>query len=453
MKGRNQAPSGGGPVGYQPPSYPEAEQSVLGAILVRPEVLDELVGQIGEEDFYREAHAKIFHAMMDLYKNNFPVDLVTVNTYLKEAGQLEGVGGPVFLAGLSEQVGFATNALYYSKIVRKKSLLRRLLDVTQEVAGACLAKVEDVDAFIDEAEEKIFRLKSSSDDGQEVFTLDDLIAREQRRIEDIYNRKQEVLGIPSGLIDLDRITSGWQNSDLIILAARPSMGKTALALNMSHYAAKVWNVPTVFFSMEQSKEQLGQRLMASTNEINAARLRSAKMEGEEWARFWNVDALENIPLFLIEKQAMSILEIRSRARRLVLRQKIGLIIVDYLQLAVQPGAKSREQEIGGISRALKALAKELNVPVIALSQLNRDLEKRQDKRPILSDLRESGSIEQDADVVAFIYRDEVYRADSKDKGVAEIIVAKQRNGPTGWLMAVYGKEYMKFDNYVGDKET
>ena len=440
------------PAGYTPPANLEAEQSVLGAILVRPEVLDEVSDLLVADDFYKEAHGRIYKAMLDLYGKNDPVDLVTVCALLKERSQLEGVGGAVFLAGLSEEVGFAVNAPYYAKLVRQKAMLRRLLDATQEIAGACLAPVDDADVFIDQAESKIFQIKESREI-QAAYSLDDLVPEEVSRIEKIFERKREILGISSGFVDLDRLTSGWQNGDLIILAARPSHGKTALSLNMAYHAARHSQAPTAFFSMEQPKEQLVQRLLASVGQINASRLRAARMESQEWERFYQVDdKLRGVPIHIIDKPALTSLEIRSQARRLKSKQGIGLVVVDYLQLARDPKAKSREQEVGGISRSLKALAKELNLPVIALCQLNREVEKRPNRRPVLSDLRESGSIELDADLVLFIYRDELYREDSKDKGIAEVRLAKHRNGPTGLVNLAYRKEFMLFQNYVQKDE-
>jgi replicative DNA helicase len=440
------------PAGYTPPANLEAEQSVLGAILVRPEVLDEVTDLLVTDDFYKEAHGRIYKTMLDLYGKNDPVDLVTVCALLKERSQLEGVGGAVFLAGLSEEVGFAVNAPYYAKLVRQKAMLRRLLDATQEIAGACLAPVDDAEVFIDQAESKIFLIKESREI-QAAYSLDDLVPEEVSRIEKIFERKREILGIPSGFVDLDRLTSGWQNGDLIILAARPSHGKTALSLNMAYHAARHCQVPTAFFSMEQPKEQLVQRLLASVGQINASRLRAARMESQEWERFYQVDdKLRGVPIHIIDKPALTSLEIRSQARRLKSKQGIGLVVVDYLQLARDPKAKSREQEVGGISRSLKALAKELNLPVIALCQLNREVEKRPNRRPVLSDLRESGSIELDADLVLFIYRDELYREDSKDKGIAEVRLAKHRNGPTGLINLAYRKEFMLFQNYA-QKDT
>ena len=440
------------PAGYTPPANLEAEQSVLGAILVRPEVLDEVSDLLVADDFYKEAHGRIYKTMLDLYGKNDPVDLVTVCALLKERSQLEGVGGAVFLAGLSEEVGFAVNAPYYAKLVRQKAMLRRLLDATQEIAGACLAPVDDAEVFIDQAESKIFQIKESREI-QAAYSLDDLVPEEVSRIEKIFERKREILGIPSGFVDLDRLTGGWQNGDLIILAARPSHGKTALSLNMAYHAARHSQVPTAFFSLEQPKEQLVQRLLASVGQINASRLRAARMESQEWERFYQVDdKLRGVPIHIIDKPALTSLEIRSQARRLKSKQGIGLVVVDYLQLARDPKAKSREQEVGGISRSLKALAKELNLPVMALCQLNREVEKRPNRRPVLSDLRESGSIELDADLVLFIYRDELYREDSKDKGIAEVRLAKHRNGPTGLVNLAYRKEFMLFQNYA-QKDT
>ena len=435
------------PRAYTPPANLEAEQSVLGAILVRPAVLDELVGQLHETDFYREAHSRIFHAMLDLYDANFPVDLVSVCAYLKDRNQLEGVGGPVYLAGLSEAVGFATNALYYAKIVREKAVLRRLLDASQEIASACLAPVENVAEFVAQAEIKISG--AMEDRGGREFSLGELVPPEVQRVEALHEHRDQILGVPSGFTDLDRLTAGFQKSDLIILAARPSMGKTALALNIAHNAATAKTpVPVAFFSIEMSKEQLVRRLFASEGRIDASRLRTGRMQAEEWAKL-NMAAgdLLDAPIYIIDRATVTSLEIKAQARRMKSRHGIGLVVVDYLQLMRDPRAKSREQEIARIASDLKAMAKELDVPVLALSQLNRDVEKRPNRRPKLSDLRESGALEQDADVVIFIYREEVYKKDSLDKGIAEVDVAKQRNGPVGLIKLTYLAEYTRFENY------
>ena len=437
---------------YTPPASLEAECACLGSLFIRPELMDEAVELLTPEDFYQIKHGKIFFAMTDLYGIEEPVDQVTVTQYLKDRGQLEGCGGPVYLAALSEAVGFATNFQAYAKTVRDKSRLRHLLNATQEIAGACFAPVDNVDEFIEAAEEKIYQIK----DGQEVqavYVEADIVPPAVERLEKIWQAKKgEVLGVPSGLTDLDAITGGWQNGDLILVGARPSMGKTALALNSFAYAAARAGIPVAFFSMEQPKEQLVQRQLASVGGINAYHLRSARLDGNGWARLQTAAGeLLDLPIFIIDKPALSSLAIRSMARRLKSRQNIGLVIVDYLQLAKFKGARSREQEISEISGSFKALAKELYLPVIALSQLNRNLEARPNKRPQLADMRESGAIEQDADVVLLLYRDEIYREDSPDKGIAEIQVAKQRNGPTGRIKATYRKEFMRFDDWTEER--
>ncbi len=442
------------PPTFHPPASPEAEQSVLGAILVRPDVLDELCDKLVPEDFYREAHGRIYMVMLGLYNQEIPVDLVTVTAKLDDVGWLDGVGGAVFLAGLSEQVGFATNALYYAEIVRDKARLRRLLDTTQEIAAGCLAPVENVAEYLDAAEEKIFQIKDQDSHAQAVYTEAEVVPAEIQRLEQIYERKKEVLGVPSGLIDLDAITGGWQNGDLILLAGRPSMGKTALALNNILYYPATQGTPGVFFSMEQPKEQLVQRQLASVGSINSYWMRSNRMDGEDWSRLHAAAGeLMGLPIFFIDRAALATLEIRAITRRLRSRQKIELVVIDYLQLAKAKGSQSREQEVARVSGSLKALAKELFMPVIALAQLSRKVEERNNKRPMLADLRESGSLEQDADVVIFLYRDEVYYPEtSKYKGIAECHVAKHRNGPTGRIKLTYLPEYMRFGNHSPEME-
>jgi replicative DNA helicase len=439
------------PVGYTPPANPEAEQSVLGAILVRPEVMDRIADVIGPEDFYREAHGRIFRAMLDLYGRSEPVDLVTVNSLLKERGQLEGVGGPAFLAGLSEQVGFATNVEYYANLVKDKAVLRRLLDCTQEIAAACLAPVEDVAEFLDAAEHKVFQVAEAKV-RPGFIPISALVDDEIATLEAIWGRKDGALtGVTSGFSDLDSYTAGFQASDLIILAARPSMGKTALALNIAFNAAYKSKppVPVAFFSLEMSKEQLVRRLLSAEGRVDASQIRRAAfLTGDEWRRLQEAAGiLLDCPIYIDDTPAATVLDIRAKSRRLKADGKLGLIIIDYLQL-MQGRAElsSREQQISEISRSLKGLAKELNVPVIALSQLSREPEKREKKRPQLSDLRESGAIEQDADVVMFIYRDEVYRKDSQDKGIAEVILGKQRNGPIGTIKLHFESKFTRFDD-------
>jgi replicative DNA helicase len=452
---RMAAVEGPPPVGATPPANPEAEQSVLGAILVRPAVLDLVADLLEPEDFYREVHGRIYQAMLDLYRRGEPVDLVTVTALLKERGQLEGVGGPVFLAGLSEQVGFATNADYYARLVHDKAVLRRLLTCTQEIAGACLSPVEDVAEFLDSAEQRVFEVAESK--VRPGFQpLGALVESEIATLEAIWHReKGRITGVPSGFSDLDNLTAGFQPSDLIIVAARPSMGKTALALNIAYNAAYQAQVPVAFFSLEMAKEQLVRRLLSSIGEVDASHLRRAFLSTMEWANLQTAAGyLLDCPVFIDDTPAATVLDIRAKARRLKAEGKLGLVIVDYLQLMRgRADAPSREQEISEISRSLKALAKELKVPVIALSQLSRKVEDRDksNKRPILSDLRESGAIEQDADVVIFIYRDELYREDSPDKGTAEVIIGKQRNGPTGKLKLSFRDKFTRFDNLAREE--
>jgi replicative DNA helicase len=441
------------PAGYTPPANPEAEQSVLGAILVRPEALDRIADLIAPEDFYREAHGRIFQAMLDLYGRGEPVDLVTVTALLRERGQLESVGGPVFLAGLSEQVGFAVNAEYYAHLVHDKAVLRRLLDTTQEIASACLAPVENVAEFLDEAEHKIFQVAEAKV-RLGISPLSALVDTEIATLEAIWGRKDGALtGVTSGFTDLDNYTAGFQASDLIILAARPSMGKTALALNIAFNAAYKSSppVPVAFFSLEMSKEQLVRRLLSSVGEVDASRIRQTSfLTGQEWTKIQEAAGLlVDCPIYIDDTPAATVLDIRAKSRRLKADGKLGLIIIDYLQLMQgRVEAPSREQQISEISRSLKALAKQLAVPVLALSQLSREPEKRGEhlKRPQLSDLRESGAIEQDADVVLFIYRDEVYRKDSQDKGVAEVIIGKQRNGSIGTVKMSFRDKFTRFDD-------
>jgi replicative DNA helicase len=426
-----------------PPHSLEAEQALLGAILLRPEVLDEIIDLVAPEDFYRDGHAKSFRAIRFLYNNNTPVDLVTLCQQLADVGWLEKAGGAVYLAELSEHVGTAANAAHYAKTIKEKAILRRLIDVSQGIIAKCLGNVEGAGDLIGQAEEEIYQIR----DGREstvVYSLDEIVPPEVEHIEQLFDRKNEILGVPSGFDDLDSLTGGWQPSDLIILAARPSHGKTAMALNMSHHAAADQGEPVLFVSLEQPKEQLVQRLIASTGMINAHKMRHGRLSQPEWDKFSNASAeLLDVPLFIVDKPALSLTEIRAIARREVKRHGIKMVIVDYLQLVREAKTRNREQEVGNISRGLKALAKELMIPVVALCQLSREVEKRPGKVPQLSDLRESGSIEQDADVVVFIFRGELYK-DSAEKGRADILLSKQRNGPTGHLALAYLEEYMAF---------
>jgi replicative DNA helicase len=450
------APKGGGtvppdgppPPGLTPPANLEAEQSVLGAILLRAEALDQVADLLTPEDFYRSGHGHIFQAMLTLWNRGEPVDLVTVTAILKERGQLEGVGGPVFLAALSEHVGTAANAAYYAKLVHEKAVLRRLLACSQNITQACLSPVENVEQFLDQAEAEVFKVAESKI-RLGFQPLNRLVLAEVETLEAIWHREQgRITGVPSGFPDLDKLTAGFQEGDLIIIAARPSMGKTALALNIAFNAAYDARVPVAFFSLEMSKEQLVRRLLSTVGEIDASNLRRAFLTNDEWRKLQNAASfLMECPVYIDDAAASMVLEVRSKARRLKAEGKLGLVIVDYLQLMRGvSNASGREQEISEISRSLKALAKELHVPVIALSQLSRKVEDRKPKIPELSDLRESGAIEQDADVIMFIYRDEVYNEASPEKGQARILLKKQRNGPTGEFKLAFRGLYTKFDS-------
>ncbi len=456
------APKGGAPAGPEgplppgltPPANLEAEQSVLGAVLLRAQALDQVADLLSPEDFYRSGHGNIFQAMLDLWGKGEPVDLVTVTALLKERGRLEDVGGPVFMAALSEHVGTAANAAYYAKLVHEKSVLRRLLACCQNITQACLSPVEDVEAFLDKAEADIFKVAESKIRFG-FQPLSSLVETEVATLEAIWHRDQgRITGVPSGFPDLDSLTAGFQPGDLIIIAARPSMGKTALALNIAFNAAYQAQVPVAFFSLEMSKEQLVRRLLSNVGEIDASHLRRAFLTNDEWKKLQEAASfLLECPIYIDDSPAAAVLEVRSKARRLKAEDKLGLLVVDYLQLMRgRSDAPSREQEISDISRSLKALAKELSIPVIALSQLSRKVEERPRKEPQLADLRESGAIEQDADVILFIYRDEVYNDTSPEKGQARILLKKQRNGPTGEFKLAFRGLYTRFDSFEPDEQ-
>ncbi len=435
--------------GLTPPANLEAEQAVLGAILLRAQALDQVADLLAPEDYYRSGHGQIFRAMLDLWGRGEPVDLVTVTALLKERGQLEGVGGPVFLAALSEHVGTAANAAYYAKMVHEKAVLRRLLECTQNITQACLAPVENVEQFLDDAESQILQV-AESNIRFGFQPLGSLVDKEVQNLEEIWHReKGRITGVPSGFPDLDNLTAGFQPGDLIIIAARPSMGKTALALNIAFNTAYQGRVPVGFFSLEMSKEQLVRRLLSTVGEIDASHLRRAFLTNDEWQKLQEAASfLLECPIYIDDSPTATVLEVRSKARRLRSENKLGMLVVDYLQLMRgRADAHSREQEISDISRSLKGLARELQVPVIALSQLSREVEKRPRKEPQLADLRESGAIEQDADVILFIYRDEVYNENSPEKGQARILLKKQRNGPTGEFRLAFRGLYTRFDSF------
>ncbi len=432
-----------------PPQHIEAEESLLSAILVDNTALLEVVETLTPSDFYRTAHQKIFAAMSDLFERGEPVDVVTLNNSLKEKGQLEVVGGPAYLARLLDAVPLAVNAQHYARIVHDKAVLRRLIEKSNAIAKRCFQEQGGAEDIIDFAEASIFEVTEKKA-RQAFYPLSKLIDSNIDFLEEKQKNKSLVTGVPTGFSHIDNLTSGLQNSDLIILAARPSMGKTALALNIARNAAVDAGVPVAIFSLEMSKEQLSLRLLCAEARIDSSRLRSGFFSMEDWERLTDAaGVLSAAPIFIDDSPSLSAMEVRAKARRLKMDKNIGLIIIDYLQLMQARGsAERRDLEISEISRSLKALAKEINLPVVALSQLNRMLEQRNDRRPRLSDLRESGALEQDADVVAFIYRDEVYNKEENNphKGTAEIILAKQRNGPIGEVRLTFLSVYTRFEN-------
>ncbi len=430
-----------------PPQFLEGERAILGGLLLDNDALPKVMAALTAEDFYREAHRNIFNAMVDLFQRNEPVDWLTLTSALKESGQLENAGGVAFLTELLDAVPSAANILHYTTIVKEKSILRQLIATTTEISSRCYDDHAGIDEFIDEAEQMLFKIGESRI-RTGFFHIKELMKTSFSTIESLYERKENITGVGSGFKDLDALTAGFQNSDLIIIAGRPSMGKTSFALNVAMNAAMEFGTPTAIFSLEMSKEQIALRILCSRARVNLKSLRTGYLTPEDWVRLTlAVGSISDAPLFVDDTPAINTLEIRAKARRLKREKDLGLIIIDYLQLMKAPiKSDSREKEISEISRSLKALSKELNVPVIALSQLNRKVEERPNKRPQLADLRESGAIEQDADVILFIYRDEVYNKsdDNPKKGEAEVIVGKQRNGPIGMMTAYFDSQFSTF---------
>lgn len=435
-----------------PPQNIEAEQSILGGILIENDALNTVVEFLEDNDFYRESHQKIFHCMITLSERNEPLDLITLTNELKKSKELESIGGASYLASLVESVPTAANIAYYAKIVKEKSILRKLISTATEIVTQSYQEGKNLEDFLDDAEQAIFRI-SEHRVKPAFYPIKEIVKESFKVIERLYEKKELITGVPSGFKDLDRKTAGFQNADLIIVAGRPSMGKTALCLNIAQHASINAKIPTALFSLEMSKEQLAIRMLCSEARVDSARLRSGFLGESDWPKLtMAAGALSDAPIFIDDTPAMSVLELRAKARRLKADRGLGLIIVDYLQLMRgRSGMERREQEISEISRSLKALAKELDIPVLAISQLSRKAEDRPGRQPQLSDLRESGAIEQDADVIIFIYRDEVYNPDSDRKGTAEVIIGKQRNGPTGKVDLSFISEFTTFkDLFRGD---
>lgn len=437
-----------------PPQNIEAEQSVLGAMLLSRDAIDKAGEILTADDFYRQDHRIIYSAIMDLHNRNQAVDLVTVTEELRKMGKLDSIGGTSVITALSNIVPTAANVVYHAKIVEEKSLRRQLINAATEVASSGYEEEEDISQTIDQAEQKILAVANRKQTGS-LVKIGDIVKSSIARIEELYDSKDAYTGLPTGFTQFDLMTSGLQPSDLIILAARPSMGKSSLVLNMAEHVALKGKKSVIFFSLEMSKEQLVQRMLCSQAGIDAAKLRVGQLNEAEWGQLLEAaDRLSQAKIMLDDTPGMTALEMRSKARRWKNENGLDLIIVDYLQLmqgSSKRASDNRQQEMSDISRSLKGLARELNVPLIALSQLSRSVESRTSKRPMLSDLRESGALEQDADIVCFIYRDDYYNRENSDQpNIAELILAKHRNGPVGTVKLFFKKETTRFYNL--DKE-
>jgi replicative DNA helicase len=440
-----------------PPQNVEAEQSILGGILIENEALHKVMEILTVDDFYRDAHQMIFNAMLDLLERGEPADLITLMNELRKLNQLDSIGGASYLASLTDSVPTAANIEYYAKIVKEKAILRKLIQTSTEIITKSYEDREDVEELLDEAEQSIFEI-SENRVKPSFYPIKKIVKDSFEIFQRLYEKKELVTGIPSGFKELDRMTAGFQPSDLIIVAGRPSMGKTAFCVNLAQYAAIENKIPIAIFSLEMSKEQLVIRMFCSEAHVEGNRLRTGFLNESDWPKLTIAAGnLSEAPIFIDDSPALSVLELRAKARRLKGEHGLGMLIVDYLQLMRgRMKVESRQQEISEISRSLKALAKELNIPVIAVSQLSRKTEERTGNRPQLSDLRESGAIEQDADLILFLYRDEVYNRDpdNPNRGKAEIIIGKQRNGPIGKIDLAFWDKFTTFkDLYKGDVEN
>lgn len=437
-----------------PPHNLEAEQAVLGAVMLEPEAGSSVFEMLQPEDFYRDNHRLIFSALRDLFEKGDPIDLVSVAESLRQQGRLEQVGGIATISEIARSVPSAANVDYYAKLVTEKALLRQLIRATSSILERGYEPGEEARGLLEEAEKLILDLsRRRVQDGYSFIR--DVLLETFEKIEYLYAHKGNLTGVPTFFTELDRMTSGWQPSDLIIIAARPSMGKTAMVLNMAQNAAVRAKVPVAIFSLEMSKEQLVQRMLCGEAMVDQQRVRTGELLDADWPKLTRaVGPLSDAPIFIDDTVGISLAELRSKARRLKMEHNLGMVIIDYLQLlSVGKKTESRQQEVAQISRTLKGLARELRIPVVALSQLNRGVEQRQDKRPIMSDLLESGAIEADADVISFIYRDEYYNPDSEKKGIAELIIAKHRNGPVGTVELGFLKEFTKFVNLDRQHQT
>ncbi|MGB7572867.1 MAG: replicative DNA helicase [Thermodesulfobacteriota bacterium] len=439
-----------------PPQHIEAEQSILGGILIENEAINRVMEILDADDFYRDAHRRIFNALINLSERDEPADLITLTNELRKIDQLDSIGGASYLASLIDSVPTAANIEYYARIVKEKAILRKLIQTSTEIITQSYEDRGDVEGFLDEAERSIFEI-SEKRVRPSFYPIREIVKQSFTTIEKLFKKKEAVTGVPSGFKELDRMTAGFQPSDLIIIAGRPSMGKTAFCLDVAEYAAIGNKIPVAIFSLEMSKEQLVIRMLCSQANVEGTRLRTGYLNESDWPKLTIAAGnLSDAPIYIDDTAALSALELRAKARRLKSEYGLGMVIVDYLQLMRgRARVESRQQEISEISRSLKALAKELTIPVIAVSQLSRKTEERTGNKPQLSDLRESGAIEQDADLILFIYRDEVYNRseDNPNRGKAEVIIGKQRNGPIGKIDLAFLDKFTTFkDLYRGGTE-
>ncbi len=437
------------------PQSIEAEQSVLGGLMLDNNAWDKIADAITEEDFYRRDHRLIFRAVAALAARTEPFDVITLSEWLNTQGLLDDAGGLAYLGTLAKDTPSAANIGAYATIVRERSVLRQLISVGNEISSSGYqTEGRSTEELLDNAERQVFQIAEQGARGKQGFVaIKDLLVKAVDRIDTLFQQDDPITGVPTGWNDFDEMTSGLQRGDMIIVAGRPSMGKTTFAMNIAEHAAIKSGLPTAVFSMEMPGESLAMRMLSSLGRIDQHRVRTGKLEDDDWPRLTSaVGLLAEAPMFIDDTPALSPNELRARVRRLAREHgQLGLIVIDYLQLMqVHGSAENRTNEISEISRSLKALAKEMDVPVVALSQLNRSLEQRPNKRPVMSDLRESGAIEQDADVIVFIYRDEVYNEDSDSKGVAEIIIGKQRNGPIGTTRLTFLGQFTRFENFIHD---
>ena len=435
-------------VGKIPPHDIDAEQAILGSMLTDQDAVIDAMEVLKPEDFYREDNKYIYQSIINLYNRGEPIDIITVKAELTSMQKFEAVGGIEYLATLPDKVPLVANADKYIKIVEEKSILRQLIKAANEIQSLGYAQNEEIDNIVDQSENMIFNIMQGKN--QKGYTqIKDVLVETFAELEKLYNQKETVTGVPTGFADLDYKTAGLHNSDLVLIAARPAMGKSAFALNIATYAAINAKKPVVIFNLEMSKEQLVNRMLCSEAMVDSNKIRTGKIDEEDWIKLATaLGPLSEAPIYIDDTPGISVAEIRAKCRKLKLEKNIGLIVIDYLQLIQGTGKKgaSREQEISEISRSLKILAKELDVPVIALSQLSRAAEQRQDHRPMLSDLRESGAIEQDADIVMFLYRDDYYNQETEKKNIAEVIIAKHRAGSTGTIELLWLGNYTKFAN-------